>query len=710
MLLLRLPRAWIGAGLAGLLGCGGLDEPEPGGTPPPGDTCPTGQVAAPAGGCMAVGLQGCAAELVVGGLCRPPLKSCPAGAMPTLDGCKPVGIPSCAPAFVAADGRCHPAPAACPAGTFPVPSEGCVPIDGPAGCGSAPWGAIPDAPGTVWVDPSVAGGDGTKQKPLATIAAALKIVPMGGTVALAAGNYDEAIYLSKPVQLVGRCASLVRLRGSTKDPLAVVSALNAKGIALRGVGIGGAGVGVAVTGAEVALERVEVRAATGFGVSVAGGSATLTHTLVADTKAPMGDPTEGKGIVALGGGSVTLVASAVLANHAAGMFASDAGTALQLTDSVVAGTLPSAADQTGGAGIVLDDGAKGTVERSALLGNHLAGVSAAAQATHLYLEGSVVAATLPQASDGRQGVGLTLSGGATAIVHATALVDNRYAGVLAYDLGSLSMDESLVARTTPDATSAVAGGVVVKSGIILLIQRSTLADNASFGVLTVGGGTKAIVTTTLVTGTSAPAAGTLGHGIASVDHAKLEVESVAVVGSSDAALFVGQDATLSVAESLLADGTGLADGSAGFGAACNGAQLSLAGTAVVHNQTAAVLAAACKLTVKDAFIDGVVPGRFTSVSPTATYDGISDGLVAGFGTTGTVTNLRVRGAARAGVVFDASSGTLAAVDADGGQFGLVAQGMPLPDWSDVHNRFRGGQQAILTDGALPVPKAPPAPQ
>ena len=66
-----------------------------------------------------------------------------------------------------------------------MPSEGCVSIDGPEGCGEAPWGAIADAEGTLWVDPSYAGDarDGSKEKPFATIVEALAALPAGYRVA-----------------------------------------------------------------------------------------------------------------------------------------------------------------------------------------------------------------------------------------------------------------------------------------------------------------------------------------------------------------------------------------------------------------------------------------------------------------------------------------------------------------------------------------------
>ena len=68
------------------------------------------------------------------------------------------------------------------------------------------------------------------------------------------------------------------------------------------------------------------------------------------------------------------------------------------------------------------------------------------------------------------------------------------------------------------------------------------------------------------------------------------------------------------------------------------------------------------------------------------------------------------GCARAGLVFDSSSGVLTGVRTKGARYGLVAQGEPKPDWSDPSNVFGASELPILTDGNLPVPKPPPLPE
>ena len=180
--------------------------------------CPPGHVPGADGACMPVGVQGCV-ELFLedDNLCHPAAAKCPAGSIPKLDeGCIPVGIPRCAAGLLGEDGLCRPAMARCPQGTFAAPEVGCVPVDGPDGCGDAPWGSIPDDASTVHVDPGYLGanGDGSRARPVTTVAAAMELVADGGTVALADGIYDEPVVVTRPLALVGRCPSRVRLRGA----------------------------------------------------------------------------------------------------------------------------------------------------------------------------------------------------------------------------------------------------------------------------------------------------------------------------------------------------------------------------------------------------------------------------------------------------------------------------------------------------------------
>ena len=181
-----------------VVGChASADAPAPEAPHPPFATCP-------------------ATHLVDGPACVPRFDDCGEGEIAELGGgCAVVGVPvdGCAPGFTHdGNGGCRPTlPAeSCKAGTMAVPGdETCAEV---APCGTETFGAIPDAPGTAFVDPAAAaGGIGSKSAPFASIAAAL--ATSASTVALAAGTYTGDLVLDRSVTLVGRCPSKVTIVG-----------------------------------------------------------------------------------------------------------------------------------------------------------------------------------------------------------------------------------------------------------------------------------------------------------------------------------------------------------------------------------------------------------------------------------------------------------------------------------------------------------------
>ena len=129
----------------------------------------------------------------------------------------------------------------------------------------------------------------------------------------------------------------------------------------------------------------------------------------------------------------------------------------------------------------------------------------------------------------------------------------------------------------------------------------------------------------------------------------------------------------------------------------------------------------CTGQVRDSLLERVAEGRFHGyVCPLGpppcpgeeqvqeTYEGIADGLVVGFGSTVDVAHTLIAQVPRAAILYHESEGSLLGVHATGGLVGLMLQGQPRPDWDDS-NVFAGGDQAIVGDGNLPIPGAPPLP-
>jgi hypothetical protein len=614
------------------------------------------------------------------GLCHPSDGKCPPGTIPKfLEGCIPVGIPSCAPEFVEADGQCYPSPDKCPAGTFPVPSEGCVAIDGPEGCGSGIWGDIVDTAGTVWVDGSYTGGDsdGSQLKPASTLATALALVSPGGRIALAAGNYSEALALDFPVEIVGRCPSLVHLSGAAPTPYpysATVLVDGTENVVLRRMRIGGAGVGVLAVNADVELAGVHVREANTAGViGVMGTRLVADHLLVERTSADT-NGNFGHGIDVELAAEVALTRSALLENRASAIFAADPGTRITLDDSVVARTLPQASDLGFGRGADVQQQATLALTRSALLENREVALQVMNDGTTVTVSESLIARTLPRDTNQTNGRGVNAQQGATLTLWRSALVENRDITLfIAHDGTNVTLSESLIARTQPQVNDLETGrGVDVQQGATLTVEASALLENHETAINATNAGTRVIIVESLLA------------------HNRPEESSQTI----------------------------------GTGAFASGeAYLELLSSAVLDNVTAGVVLAACTGRVSGSLFEHVSEGKFNRYtcppgkvwpcpgeeSITATYEGIGDGVVVGFGATVDVEQTLVVAIARAAVLYQGSDGILRGVRAHGDRFGLVLQGQPHPDWQAADNLFEGGENAIVSDGQLPVPEAPPLP-
>ncbi|AUX43871.1 nuclease [Sorangium cellulosum] len=691
------------------------------------------------------------------------------------EGCIPVGIPRCAPEFVGDDGLCRPTMAACPAGTFAVPEAGCVPVDGPAGCGRGRWGDIPRGPGTLHVDPSYAGvdGDGSEARPLTTIAAALDRAADGATIALAEGTYDEPLVLTRPVAIAGRCASRVHLRGVSPrgDPPAVVSALDAGEVTLRGVEIGGDGAGVVATGASVvALERVHLRNALHVGVlAVAGARLSVAQSWIEGTRS--GGAFVGAGAAAGSGGALSVKESAITGNRGAGVAARQARTTAAVLGSLIEGTLRSSLLDEG-QGIVAGDGAAATVEGTAIVGNRVSGILATTGAS-VTLSGALVEGTIPGPDGVRYGVGVhavtrarvaidasvilgnteigvAVLGGGTAAEVSRSLIQDTLAASPASPLGglgvaiargaSMRLRDSAVVRNRAAGVhvgdlsaelvaegnlveGTLAGGVWGSgAGVTVLEGRATLASNAirgneGAGVSVAYAGSEATLTGNLVEGHVAPDRGVpVGQGIVVFRGASAALAGNVVSGNRSVGVLVGAEepgGEVEMTGDLVQDTWGdAADGSAGFGIAAAGYKLRLASALIRRSRAAGVALFAAEADVTGTAVDGVTGDRRTR-APLRDRPGdlAGDGVLALAGSVVDLRGVRVTGCARAGILYDRSSGHLAGVHASGNLFGLVTQGSPVPRVeADKESVFTGNFEADeLLEGDLPVPPAAPLP-
>jgi hypothetical protein len=405
----------------------------------PGSCSAPGEMPRLGGGCRAVGVTGCATGFRGDGDggCEPilPSEPCPPGTLEMIGRteCQPVGVLQCAEGFVPdGEGGCDAIlPAGdCPPGTLEVIGyDTCQPM-GDCGPEGSPWGLIETDGTTVYVDASAdaTGADGSLATPFPTINAALAVAPPGGPVALADGEYEEELSITRPVRLEGRCAARVLLRGlATADATtpAVTLLAGATGSEVRGVTVTGPGVGMRVTGArQVRVEEVEVRGAGDRGLAVSDGA------------------------------EVTLRRLKVNGAATNGVWVQDA--ALRAEQVVVAGTRPEPASGRYGSGIGAECSAPERCEpleldAAIVTGNHRAGVTAVGGET--VIRGSVIRDTHAREADQSDGEGILVG-----CTNATTC-------------GTLLVEGSLVARNRQYGIQSSGADATIRATVV----RDTLA-------------------------------------------------------------------------------------------------------------------------------------------------------------------------------------------------------------------------------------------
>jgi hypothetical protein len=706
--------AFLMAGaLATVTGCGNDSDGPKGAGGQGGAGGAGGGAAAPT-----VGITACAEKFLgQDDLCHPSAAACAAGTIPDFaNGCRAVGIPSCAKPFAdGEDGVCHVTMAACPAGTFAVPSEGCVPIDGAEGCGDAPWGSIADAPGTIYVDPAAAaGGAGTKEKPAATIAEALGLVADGGRIALAAGTYAEPVQLHKPIEIVGRCPSMVKISGVAPfGSKPAVVGIDAQGtVSLRRLQIGGDGIGVRAHSGDVLLDHVWIHEAQNVGLvaSFAGTKVELDHSLIQGTRAVL-DGTGGQGIVLVGGAALTSESSALVENRVTGAYAVEQGTALTLHDSLIEGTASQSSDKYYGNAVYAGGGAQVTIAGSAFVANRTQAIDARDAGTVMSLSDSVIEKTQPTEAVNHYGSGVFTGGGAELSLSGTVVSENHGSGVQIDGAETKAkLTASLIRGTLPSADNGTLGyGIGADQGATLTLDGTAVLSNHHHGLVLGKGGTSATITASLFEGTKAQQSdGRQGEGALLLEGATASFTATAFVGNTGAGLWMRPGASATVQDSLVEATAAGSKGENGVGIIAYDAKLQVTSTAILDSRAAGVLAAGTEGKIEDSVVRKVSEGSLDPwglLGALKALDGLGDGILildAPDASTLDVTGSRVEGSARAGVLF-AGGGELHRTAIQGNRFGVVVQSGVKPILSEDNQITGNTEKDLVEDGALPVP-------
>ena len=507
-------------------------------------------------------------------LSAPAPETCPGGTRPRVGSttCEPVGWKSACPPGTTRDASgfgctspappapAPPAPATCTGATREAYGQAaCVPI---GDCTAA----FPPA-GAIVVDASFADGelDATHFR---TLESAVAAAGAAATIAVAAGVYDEAITVQKPLTLIGRCAASVEVRspaGSTKAGIDV----RAKGVTVRGMTLTGHVDGVSVSSSgDATVESVVVRDARFAGLYVEGGHLAVKGTKVENT-VPRADRRGGFDL-AVGVGARASVEDSTLSGGVQGVLAGGAGTKLLMTHVVITGQAPSAMSTARPAGV------------------------AAVGESHVSISRSVIR-------------DLVADGGAVVEDEATIEIDETIVRNV-HIAGSSARGYGL--------TSTYAGHMVVRSSLLEAIEGlAVLAADE-------GSSLQLVDTTVLGPGTTKPPSGALasegrGGGVVVKKKAKASLDGVAVVGTWGYGLGSDTGGMLELKRSLVDNPRGLLgvapSKSNAFGLSVSGASATVSDVTITRCSAAGItVGKKGRITGERVFVRDVLEGEVIS--------------------------------------------------------------------------------------------------
>jgi hypothetical protein len=271
----------------------------------------------------------------------------------------------------------------------------------------------------------------------------------------------------------------------------------------RDCGEGGCTGGVsAQLGSRVELTRTIVENNRAWGVLGSGAKSvvTMNDVVIARTRGGWGNAGGGWGLALVEGAELRADRAIVSGNRTAGLLADGAGTTFTARDLVVAGTMPQATDAKYGMGVVVQFGARATMDRAWVAENHEAGLVVTHQGAQLEGAHLSVRSTRPRADNQEYGVGVFIANGArTTLAH--AMVDGSHvAGLVLQKAATLTATDLTVTRTSPgDFTllgpdgetpngaryTGIADGVLATEQSTLALVRAQLQDHGRAGILVV---------------------------------------------------------------------------------------------------------------------------------------------------------------------------------------------------------------------------------
>lgn len=381
--------------------------------------------------------------------------------------------------------------------------------------------------------------------PYGTIADALAVVPEGGTIALSRGRFDEPVVVDSSVTIWGACAAETILSAGSGGAVVEVSS---GAVVLRGLLIADSerfGLQARGLGVDVEVDGVVVSRAGTVGVLARDGATLHGRSLVVSETQPSATGDFGRGIEADTGATVTIGRLIVEANHAFGAFATADGTRLEISDAVVRDTRARPSDDDVGRGLSVQRGARAVFSRVLLEGNRDVGVFATSAGTHVQLTDVVVRETQPRQSDGWRGRGVAIYEGATVELERAFLDRNTEHGVFLTNEGTrLVMRDAVIRDVRARSTDGTSGrGVEAIRGAEVQLSRVAIERCREFGVLGAFEGTHLALEDVVVreTAPGGVTGGDLGRAF-SIEHGTTaEITRALFEGNHQAAVYVNSE-------------------------------------------------------------------------------------------------------------------------------------------------------------------------
>lgn len=440
-----------------------------------------------------------------GGGCEPtlPKAACAAGSAARIgaDACVPIGVTACAKGFVthASGWGCDAVlpVVACGAGTRE--RLGSTTCEAVTDC-NAPF---PPPTATLFVKASYTAAE-VDAAHFRTVTEALAAAAAGATIAVDAGAYNEKVTPAKSVTIIGRCAEQVIF--ATND---------------------GTGPGLRIENVDVVAKNMTFRGFQG-GVAAFGSKTSLSGIVVEDS----------------------------ILN---GISASNAGTALSLSNVVVRGTrLPVANNQS--FGVVAQKGATIDIDDSVIADNDFANVVSTGANVHAHVTRSIIRDGRPPTTGtfARSfGVGFYVSNGGALSLEESAVIDNAADGIVvskgtsAGAAASGTITRSVVRGTKHDPVRDIGRGIEVGNASTVIVDQTTSFGNAEVDLLVTEGGSGDIHDSTTFGSAGDDPAVLAGAGLLVSTAATAKVRSLAIFSARGVGIQVQDHATLDFADSLV---------------------------------------------------------------------------------------------------------------------------------------------------------------